>query len=95
MPKDVAKVKPRGGYRVWLQFQDGVEDEIDPGPELTFRGVFAPLRDPAYFARASVNAELGTIGWANGADWDPLVLYSLVTRRPVETLLTGRESAKT
>jgi hypothetical protein len=49
-------------------------------PELTFQGVFAPLRDPAYFARVSVNAELGMIGWPNGADWDPLVLYSRVTR---------------
>jgi hypothetical protein len=29
MSKDVAKVEPRGGYRVWLQFQDGVEGEID------------------------------------------------------------------
>jgi hypothetical protein len=25
MPRDVVKVEPRGGYRVWLQFQDGVE----------------------------------------------------------------------
>lgn len=95
MTKDVAKVESRGGYRVWLQFQDGVEGEVDLGPELTFQGVFAPLRDPAYFARVSVNPELGTIGWPNGADWDPLVLYSLVTRRPVETLLTGQESART
>jgi hypothetical protein len=95
MPRDVIKVEPRGGYRVWLQFQDGVEGEVDLGPELTFQGVFAPLRDPAYFARVSVNAELGTIGWPNGADWDPLVLYSRVTRRPVEALLTGPESART
>jgi hypothetical protein len=95
MPRDVVKVEPRGGYRVWLQFQDGVEGEVDLGPELTFQGVFAPLRDPAYFARVSVNAELGTIGWPNGADWDPLVLYSRVTRRPVESLLTGSEGART
>jgi len=50
--------------------------------------VFAPLRDPAYFARVRVNPELGTIYWPNDADWDPLVLYSLVTGRPIETLLT-------
>jgi hypothetical protein len=63
MQRDVVKVEPRGGYRVWLQFRDGVDGEIDLGPELTFQGVFASLRDPAYFARVSVNAELGTIGW--------------------------------
>jgi len=89
MLSDVVKVEPRGGYRLRLQFQDGVEGEVDLEPLPSFRGVFAPLRDPAYFARVRVSPELGTIGWPNGADWDPLVLYSLVTRRPLETLLSG------
>jgi hypothetical protein len=89
MLNDIVEVKPRGAYRLWLRFQDCTEGEIDVGPELTFQGVFAPLREHAYFARVCVNAELGTICWPNGADWDPLVLYSLVTKRPIETLLTG------
>ena len=38
-------------------------------------GVFAPLQDPAYFARVSVDADAGTIVWPNGADLDPDVLY--------------------
>ena len=92
MLNDIVKVEPRGGYRLWLQFQDGVEGEVDLAPELNFQGVFAPLCDPAYFARVRINQELGTICWPNGADWDPLVLYSLVTGRPVETLLAGPES---
>ncbi len=65
-----------------------MEGEVDLEPLLSFQGVFAPLRDPAYFARVRVNPGLGTICWPNGADWDPLVLYSLVTGRPIETLLT-------
>ena len=93
MPNDVVKVEPRGGYRLWLQFQDGVEGEVDLAPKLTFQGVFAPLRDPAYFARVRVNPELGTICWPNDADWDPLVLYSLVTGRPIETLLARSRNA--
>lgn len=87
MLMDVVSVEPRGDYRLWLRFQDGTEGEIDLRPELTFRGVFAPLRDPAYFAQVRVNPDLGTICWPNDADWDPLVLYSLLTRRPIETLL--------
>ena len=87
MLMDVVSVEPRGDYRLWLRFQDGTEGEIDLGPELTFRGVFAPLRDPAYFARVRVNPDLGTLCWPNDADWDPLALYSLLTRRPIETLL--------
>ena len=91
MLSDVVKVEPRGAYQIWLQFQDGVEGEIDLAPVLRFQGVFAPLRDPEYFARVCVNPEIGTICWPNDADWDPLVLYSLVTGRPIESLLTRPE----
>ena len=38
MLSDVVKVEPRGGSRIWLQFQDGVEGEVDLGPRLTFQG---------------------------------------------------------
>jgi hypothetical protein len=69
MLKDVVEVEPCGGCRLWLQFQDGVDGEVDLGPKLTFQGVFAPLRDPVYFARVSVDQELGTTAWPNGADW--------------------------
>ena len=88
MLSDVVQVEPRGEYRLWLRFQDGVEEGVDLGPHLNFHGVFAPLHDPAYFAQVRVNPELGTICWPNDADWDPLVLYSLVTKRPIESLLT-------
>ncbi len=93
MLNDVVEVEPRGEYRLWLRFQDGVQGEVDLGPALAFQGVFAPLCDPAYFARVRVNPELGTICWPNDADWDPLVLYSLVTGRPIETLLAAPGSA--
>lgn len=89
MLSDVVKVEPRGGWRIWLQFQDGERGEVDLEPLLSFQGVFAPLRDPGYFARVRVNPELGTIYWPNDGDWDPLVLYSLVTGRPIEALLAA------
>ena len=96
MLRDVIRVEPRGGYRLWLQFQDGIEGEIDLEPHLTFQGVFGPLRDPTYFALVRVSPDLGTISWPNDADWDPLVLYSLVTKRSIETLLAepGSTGAK-
>jgi hypothetical protein len=87
MLRDVTAARALGGYRLWLEFDDGVQGEVDLGPLLTFEGVFAPLRDPSYFALATANAELGTVCWPNGADWDPLVLYALVTGRPIEELL--------
>jgi hypothetical protein len=38
-------------------------------------GVFEPLRDPVYFARVELDAELGTISWPNGADIAPETLH--------------------
>ncbi len=94
MLNDIIAVEPRGEYGLWLQFQDRTEGEVDLGPHLKFRGIFVTLRDPAYFAQVRLNPEIGTICWPNGADWDPLVLYSLVTERPIEALLAGPGSGK-
>jgi hypothetical protein len=85
--RDVVEVRLLQGYRLWLRFDDGTEGEVDLGPELSFEGIFEPLRDPSYFARVDVDPELGTLVWPNGADWDSLVLYSYVTNRSVEELL--------
>jgi hypothetical protein len=85
--RDVVEVRLLHGYRLWLRFDDGTEGEVDLEPELSFEGIFEPLRDPSYFARVEVDSELGMLVWPNGADWDSLVLYSRVTGRPVEELL--------
>ncbi len=79
MLKDVVAAEAIGGYLLLLRFEDGVEGVVDMATHLSFRGVFAPLRDPSYFARVRVDAELGSVTWPNGADLDPDVLYGRVT----------------
>jgi len=79
MLHDVVEVRALDGYRVYLRFGDGAEGVVDVSRRVPFDGVFEPLRDPEYFRRVRVDAELGTIVWPNGADLDPLVLRSLVT----------------
>jgi hypothetical protein len=81
MLKDVVDVKPLDGYRLWLRFEDGATGEVDVAGLVEFHGVFAPLKDKAYFNEVRVDSELGTIAWPNGADLDPDVLYSLATGR--------------
>jgi len=76
MMKDVVEVRPLGGHRLYLRFEDGVAGELDFADLLRFDGIFAPLRDPAAFALVRIHAELGTIAWPNGADLDPDVLYA-------------------
>jgi len=64
-----------GGHRVWLRFDDGAEGELDLAGELD-GPIFEPLRDPAYFARFTVD---DTLVWPNGADFAPEFLRQAVT----------------
>ena len=77
--RDVLLVKPLGGYRVHLRFDDGVSGDLDLRPVIgSFEGVFAPFADPAYVGQVSVNHDIGTICWPSGADIDAVVLYCAV-----------------
>ena len=81
--KDIVEVRPLGGHRLYLKFEDGVQGEVDIAEFVRFDGVFEALRDPARFAEVRVNPDLGTICWPNGADLAPDVLYARVTGRPL------------
>ena len=83
MLKDIVAAYALGDYRLHLRFEDGVEGVVDLASHLSFRGVFEPFRDPAWFAQVRVDPELGTVVWPNGADLDPDVLYSCLTGTPV------------
>lgn len=76
----VTDAESLGGHRLFLRFEDGAEGELDFSTE-SWHGVFAPLEDPAYFARVEVDEELGTIVWPNGADVAPETLHLWVTER--------------
>ena len=76
MLQDIVEVKPLGGYRLYLRFDDGVAGELDFAGRHPFEGIFAPLRDPAVFAQVRIHPELGTVAWPNGADLDPDVLHA-------------------
>ncbi|MGH9465214.1 MAG: DUF2442 domain-containing protein [Thermoanaerobaculia bacterium] len=84
MLKDVVEVRPLGGYRVHLRFEDGLEGDLDLGKVIEFKGIFAPFRDEKEFAKVRLHGELGTIVWPNGADLDPDVLYSSLSGRSIE-----------
>jgi hypothetical protein len=83
-----------GPHRLRLAFDDGASGELDLATLISWEGVFAPLRDPAYFAKVRVDQEAGTISWPNGADLDPLVLHSRISGVPVQldVSLPGRSA---
>ena len=74
---DVVDAKHMSGYTIWLRFEDGTAGEVDLSKELS-GPVFEPLRNPEYFKQFSVNREIGTITWPNGADFAPEFLYEKV-----------------
>ncbi len=69
----VAGVAVIGEYRLRLLFEDGTVGDVS-FEDHDWNGVFEPLRDPARFARVTV--EGGTIVWPDdGLDMAPEPLY--------------------
>jgi hypothetical protein len=83
MLKDIVLAQSKEPYQIYLLFEDGVAGVVDLRELVEFVGVFEPLRDPAYCSQVQVNPEVGTIFWENGADLDPDVLYSIVSKQPI------------
>jgi len=66
----VVTVEPREPYILEVTFSDGVTRRVDIEP-LLYGEMFEPLRDVALFRQATVDRELGTVVWPNGADISP------------------------
>ena len=70
----VKSVSVKGLYKINVLFDDGTEQTIDMEPLL--KGpLFGPLKDVNLFRQVQVDAEVATIVWPNGADFDPAILY--------------------
>lgn len=61
-------------YILYVRFSDGTDGEVDLEEELDGE-IFEPLTDISYFKDFTVNQELHTVVWANGADFAPEFLY--------------------
>ena len=70
----IRAVQPLEGTVVRLDLTNGERRRLDLGPYL--RGpVFQPIRESTdLFRQVTVDSDLGTVVWPNGADIDPDVL---------------------
>lgn len=61
-------------YTLVLSFEDGTEQRIDFRPVLEGE-LFGPLQNPSLFNAVTLDTEVGTLTWPNGADFDPATLH--------------------
>lgn len=73
-PPRVIHVAPLDGFRLAVEFSDGVRGEVDLADDL-WGPVFEPLRDRALFVQAEVD-RFGAVCWPNGADLAPDALHA-------------------
>ena len=70
----IETVEVCGPYSLRLGFNDGIERIVDFQPIL--RGeIYGPLRDTSVFEQVTIDPEVHTIVWPNGADFDPAILH--------------------
>jgi hypothetical protein len=86
---DVTAVEVIAEFRLRLTFTDGTVGDVDFS-ERVWRGVFAPLRDPQFFAQVRLDHDAGTIAWPNGIDMAPEPLYEQARRHPAGSGSTAR-----
>ncbi|MFQ6058961.1 MAG: DUF2442 domain-containing protein [Anaerolineae bacterium] len=81
-----------GPHSLSVVFNDGTRKRVNVFPLLE-GPIFEPLRDPAYFARVTVDPVGGTVVWPNGADFAPEALYELpAEEEPVAEAVVAEKS---
>lgn len=70
----VTDAKYLENYKIWLQFNNGIEGTVELSEELEGE-MFEPLKDITLFKSFVVDREIRTIVWENGADVAPEFLY--------------------
>jgi hypothetical protein len=78
----VTGVAVLGDHILRLLFSDGTAGDVDFSAE-RWNGVLAPLSDPAYFARVTIDPEAGTLTWPDGIDLAPEPLYEQAKAHPL------------
>ena len=68
-------------YRVWIQFDDGLEGEVDLS-HLVGKGIFEAWQSVEFFNQVQVDKKNNTLSWGKEIDLDPYVLREQVENKP-------------
>ena len=89
----VKSLKRLAPYTLRLGFDDDTEQTIDFQPVLAGE-LYGPLQDPVVFGQVSIDSEVHTLVWPNGADFDPAILHDWPVHR-AEFIARTRQWATT
>ena len=78
------KVEALPGYRLWVEFADGVAGEVDLS-HLVGKGVFALWEDDAAFEQVYIG-DVGQIAWSDTIDICPDNVYLQITGKTPEEM---------
>lgn len=82
--RKVSKVKVLSGYRLNLEFDDGVSGTVDLS-EAVGKGVFGVWRDRRFFEQVHIGSS-GELVWGEKVDLCPDALYLKVTGKKPEDI---------
>jgi hypothetical protein len=86
----VTAVQPLDGYKLQIEFNDGVVRVVDCS--FLLHGTLGePLKDPDYFRRVRVDDDARTIVWPNGLDPAPELLHE--GQESIDALVRQRTAA--
>lgn len=88
----VTQAKHVHDYQIWLQFNNGIEGVLDLAQEL-WGSMFEPLKDKELFSQMTLDTELDTVVWPNGADLAPEYLHDLLQQSQRKNQLPNNLSA--
>lgn len=90
--RKISKVTVLQGYRLELEFDDGVIGTVDLS-DVVGKGVFAVWRDPRFFEQVRIGSS-GELVWGEQVDLCPDSLYLKVTGKTAEEIFPAlRNSA--
>jgi hypothetical protein len=81
MLERITRIEPQSGYRLRLLFADGLGGIVDFTPIIAKGGVFAPMRDPAFFARVELHANGRLVPWPGELEFCADALWQDVFER--------------
>ncbi|HSX12442.1 MAG TPA: DUF2442 domain-containing protein [Rhabdochlamydiaceae bacterium] len=76
----IGACKPKPNYRIWIQFDDGLEGEVDLG-DLVGKGVFQAWKSVEFFNQVRIDPKTHTLAWGEEIDLDPYVLREKISKQ--------------